>query len=79
VVHDRNPRLLDQNPRTLIHPYTESLGLDPTLGSRDYEGIPWADEDEEMTSVKVGVEGRRSDVGGEVVPIPSLQRLFDRS
>jgi hypothetical protein len=63
VVHDRNPRLLDQNPRTLIHPYTESLGLDSTLGPRDYESVPWADEDEDMASVKVGVEGRRSLVG----------------
>jgi hypothetical protein len=28
----------------------------------DYEGVPWGDEDEDMTSVRVGVEvvGRRS-------------------
>jgi hypothetical protein len=57
------------------------LGLDPTLEPRDYEGVPWGDEDEDMTSVWVGVEviGRRSGDGGEVVSIPSLQRLFDRS
>jgi hypothetical protein len=81
LFHDRNPRLLDQNPRTLTHPYTVRLGLDPTLEPRDYEGVPWGDEDEDMTSVWVDVEvvGRRSGDEGEVVPIPSLQRLFDRS
>jgi hypothetical protein len=47
------PRL---NPRTLIHPYTVRRGLDPTLEPRDYEGVPWGDEDEDMTSVRVGVE-----------------------
>jgi hypothetical protein len=47
----------------------------------DYEGVPWDDEDEDMASVWVGVEvvGRRPADGGEVVSIPSLQRLFDRS
>jgi hypothetical protein len=56
-------------------------GLDPTLEPRDYEGVPWDDEDEGMASVWVGVEvvSRRSGDGGEVVPIPSFQRLFDRS
>jgi hypothetical protein len=56
----------------------------------DYEGVPWGDEDEDMRSVvgrSRGV-GRRSWTeavessvgrGGEVMPIPSLQRLFDRS
>jgi hypothetical protein len=52
LFHDRNPRLLDQ---------TLEL-LDPTLEPRDYEGVPWGDEDEDMASVRVGVEvvGRRS-------------------
>jgi hypothetical protein len=52
LFHDRNPRLLNQ----ILEP------LDPTLESRDYEGVPWGDEDEDMTSVRVGVEvvGRRS-------------------
>jgi hypothetical protein len=53
----------------------------PILERRDYEGVPWAEEDEDMTSVTVGVVGWRSTVGcrrrGE--PIPSFQRLFDRS
>jgi hypothetical protein len=42
LFHDRNPRLLDQT-------------LEP-LEPRDYEGVPWGDEDEDMTSVRVGVE-----------------------
>jgi hypothetical protein len=48
---------------------------------RDYDGVPWADEDEDIASVRVGVESRRSPVGcrrrGE--SIPSLQRPLDRS
>jgi hypothetical protein len=57
------------------------LELDPTLEPRNYEGVPWGDEDDDMASVRVGVEvvGRRLGDGGEVVSIPSLQRLFDRS
>jgi hypothetical protein len=46
LFHDRNPTLLDQT----LEP------LDLTLESRDYEGVPWGDEDEDMTSVRVGVE-----------------------
>jgi hypothetical protein len=36
----------------------------------DYEGVPWAEEDEDMASVTVGVVGRRSGVGGEVSQSP---------
>jgi hypothetical protein len=52
LFHDRNSRLLYQT----LEP------LDPTLEPRDYEGVPWGDEDEDMVSVRVGVEvvGRRS-------------------
>jgi hypothetical protein len=52
LFHDRNLRLLDQ----ILEP------LDPTLEARDYEGVPWGDEDEDMASVRVGVEvvGHRS-------------------
>jgi hypothetical protein len=32
------------------------LGLDPKLEPRDYEGVPWSDEDEDMASVWVGVD-----------------------
>jgi hypothetical protein len=46
LFHDRNPRLLDQT----LEP------LNPTLEARDYEGVPWDDEGEDMTSVRVGVE-----------------------
>jgi hypothetical protein len=46
LFHDRNPRLLDQ----ILEP------LDPTLEARDYEGVPWGDEDEDMSSMWVGVE-----------------------
>jgi hypothetical protein len=46
LFHDRNPRLLDQT----LEP------LDPTLEPRDYEGVPWGDEDEDMASVRVGDE-----------------------
>jgi hypothetical protein len=46
LFYDQNPRLLEQT----LEP------LDPTLESRDYEGVPWSDEDEDMTSVRVGVE-----------------------
>jgi hypothetical protein len=60
------------NTRILIYPYTERLGLDPTLEPRDYEDVPWAEEDEDMASVSVGVESRRSAVGcrGEVSQSP---------
>jgi hypothetical protein len=52
LFHDRNRRLLNQT----LEP------LDPTLEARDYEGVPWGDEDEDMASVRVGVKvvGRRS-------------------
>jgi hypothetical protein len=52
LFHNRNSRLLDQT----LEP------LDPTLEPRDYEGVPWGNEDEYMASVRVGVEvvGRRS-------------------
>jgi hypothetical protein len=50
LFHDRNPRLLDQT----LEP------LDPTLEARDYEGVPWGDEDEDMASVRVEVVGHRS-------------------
>jgi hypothetical protein len=71
LFHDRNPRLLDQT----LEP------LDPTLEARDYEGVPWGDEDEDIGVGEGRRRGRWSSVGdgGEVVPIPSLQRLFDRS
>jgi hypothetical protein len=46
LFHDRNPILLDQ---TLEQ-------LDPTLEARDYDGVPWGDEDEDMASVRVDVE-----------------------
>jgi hypothetical protein len=46
LFHDRNPRLLNQTLKP----------LDPTLEPRDCEGVPWGDEDEDMTSVRVGVE-----------------------
>jgi hypothetical protein len=46
LFHDRNPRLLNQT----LEP------LDPTLEARDYEGVPWGDEDEDMALVRVGVE-----------------------
>jgi hypothetical protein len=40
------------------------LGLDLTLEPRDYECVPWGDEDEDMASVWVGVEvvGRVTEV-----------------
>jgi hypothetical protein len=46
LFHDRNSRLLDQTPES----------LDPTLEPRDYKCVPWGDEDEDMASVRVGVE-----------------------
>jgi hypothetical protein len=49
------------------------------LEARDYVDIPWADEEDDMVSVTVG--GWESSVGGwwRGEPIPSLQRLLDRS
>jgi hypothetical protein len=50
------------NTRTLTCTYTKTR---TTLGPRDYEGVPWADEDEDMASVRVGVG--ESSVGGQVL------------
>jgi hypothetical protein len=49
------------------------------LETRDYVDIPWADEEDDMVSVTVGAS--ESSVGGwwRGEPIPSLQRLLDRS
>jgi hypothetical protein len=49
------------------------------LEPRDYVDISWANEEDDMVSVTVG--GWESSVGGwwRGEPIPSLQRLLDRS
>jgi hypothetical protein len=51
------------------------------LKPRDYMDIPWADKEDDMVSVMVGVGSRRSAFSGwwRGEPIPSLQRLLDRS
>jgi hypothetical protein len=46
------------------------------LKPRDYMDIPWADKEDDMVSVMVGVGGRRSAVGGEVNQSPRFSAFL---